>query len=259
LHLVVELPTPNFNRMKIRNPRNRQDLNIKRSNRVLEVGGGHRPHPRANVVVDKYTDSNFHRSGDLRVLKNQTFLEADGENLPFKDKEFDYVICSHVLEHVENPHQFLAEQFRVARAGYMETPSLLGEILYARESHKWIIQEINDITYLVDKKKINFFYGYDLMELVQGYLPAHSIGFKILERTHPNMFTNRVEWKDDFKYVVNPEDPEILKYFTEGWKEEWADTFFTPRTKWEELKESSRAFYEISRSVLRSKKNKSGQ
>lgn len=219
----------------------------------MEVGGGHRPHPRANVVVDKFTDSNFHRSGDLKVLKNQTFLEADGENLPFKDKEFDYVICSHVLEHVENPEKFLAEQFRVAKRGYIETPSLIGEVLYARESHKWIIQEFKDITYLVDKKKINFFYGYDLVALIQGYLPTNSIGFKIMERTHPNLFTNRVEWEGDFKYDVNTEDPEILKYFTAGWDESWAPAFFPPRTKMQELKESARAFYEITRSVLRHK------
>lgn len=242
--------------MKIRNPRGRQDLHIKSSDRVLEVGGGHNPHPRSNIVVDKFSESNYHRSGDLKVLKNQSFMEADGENLPFKEKEFDYVICSHVLEHVENPEKFLAEQFRVAKRGYMETPSLLGEVLYARESHKWIIQEINDVTYLVDKKKINFFYGYDIMELMQIYLPTHSIGFKILERTHPNIFTNRLEWESEFKYVVNPDDPEILKYFTEAWKKEWADIFFQPRTQWQELKESGRAFYDISRSVLRGKINK---
>jgi SAM-dependent methyltransferase len=239
--------------MKLRNPRNRQDLHIKKNDRVLEVGGGHRPHPRANVVVDKFTQSNFHRSGDLKVLKNQTFLEADGENLPFADKEFDYVICSHVLEHVDNPEKFLSEQFRVAKRGYMETPSLLGEVLYARESHKWIIQEFDDITYLVDKKKINFYYGYDMVELLQGYLPANSIGYKILERTHPNMFTNRVEWEHDFQYEVNSEDPELLKYFKGPWKNEWANEFFPPKTKFQELKDSGRAFYEIFRSVLRSK------
>jgi len=239
--------------MKVRNPRNRLDLQIKKSDRVLEVGGGHRPHPRANVVVDKYTNSNFHRSGDLKVLKNQTFLEADGENLPFKDKEFDYVICSHVLEHVENPEKFLAEQFRVAKRGYMETPSLLGEALYARESHKWIIQEFNDVIYLVDKKKINFQYGYDMAELLQGYLPTNSIGYKILERTHPNMFTNRIEWVGDFKYEVSPEDPEILKYFNGPWNKDWANKFFPSKTKLQELKDSGRAFYEIFISVLRSR------
>ncbi|MEP6749405.1 MAG: methyltransferase domain-containing protein [Bacteroidota bacterium] len=239
--------------MKIRNPRNRESLNIKSSDRVLEVGGGHNPHPRSNVVVDKYTDTNYHRSGDIKVLKNQTFLQADGENLPFKDKEFDYVICCQVLEHVENPEKFLAEQFRVAKRGFMETPSLLGEYLFPRESHKWIIHEMNDITYLVDKKKINFVYGYDMGELIQEYLPTHSIAFKILEKTHPNLITNRVEWEGDFKCVVDPTDPAILQYFTGKWKKEWADAFFPQKTKWQEFKDSSKAFYEISRSVIRSK------
>jgi SAM-dependent methyltransferase len=239
--------------MKIRNPKNRESLNIKSSDRVLEVGGGHNPHPRSNVVVDKYTDTNYHRSGDIKVLKNQTFLQADGENLPFKDKEFDYVICCQVLEHVENPEKFLAEQFRVAKRGFMETPSLLGEYFFPRESHKWIIHEMNDITYLVDKKKINFLYGYDMGELIQDYLPKHSIGFKILEKTHPNLITNRVEWEGDFKYVMDPTDPEILKYFTGKWKNEWADAFFPQKTKWQEFKDSSRAFYEMSKSVIRSK------
>ena len=111
--------------MKERNPKSRFNLSIAKTDRVLEVGGGHNPHPRSNIIVDKFTDTNYHRSGDIKVLKHQQFLAADGENLPFKDKEFDYVICCQVLEHVENPVKFLSEQFRVARRGYIETPSLL--------------------------------------------------------------------------------------------------------------------------------------
>lgn len=239
--------------MKVRNPRDREHLNIQSGDRVLEVGGGHNPHPRSNVVVDKFVDTNYHRSGDIKVLKNQTFLQADGENLPFKDKEFDYVICCQVLEHVENPEKFLAEQFRVAKKGFMETPSLLGEYLFPRESHKWIIHELNDVLYLVDKQKINFIYGYDMGELIQDYLPTHSIGFKLLEKTHPNMITNRIEWEGDFKFVVNPTDPEILKYFTGKWKKEWADAFFPPKTKWQEFKDASNAFAGMVKSVIRSR------
>jgi SAM-dependent methyltransferase len=239
--------------MIINIPKNRQRLQIKSSYKVLEVGGGHNPHPRSNVVVDKYTNSNFHRSGNIKVLKNQVFLEADGEALPFKNKEFDYAICCQVLEHVENPEQFLKEQFRVAKMGFVETPSLLGEYLFPRQSHKWIIHQLDNIMYLVDKKKIKFMYGYDMGELIQEYLPKHSIGFKMLERTHPNLITNRLEWKDDFKYVINPEDPQILQYFTGKWKEEWGDVFFPKKTKMQELKDSAVAFYEIIRNVIRSK------
>ena len=81
----------------------------------------------------------------LSSFKNQNFLKADGEDLPFKDNEFDYSICIHVLEHVENPDKFLQEQMRVAKKGYIETPSLIGEHLHPKKSHKWVILNINNI------------------------------------------------------------------------------------------------------------------
>lgn len=44
----------------------------------------------------------------MKIYPHQIFANADGENLPFKDKEFDYVICNQVLEHVENPENLSA-------------------------------------------------------------------------------------------------------------------------------------------------------
>ena len=142
--------------MKIRTPKTYDDLLIKKKYNVLEVGGGNHPDRRANVVVDKYVDDNTHRSGNLVVLKNQKFLQADGEHLPFKDHEFDYVICRHVLEHVEDPIQFVKEQARVAKMGYLETPSLLGEYIAPKESHRWVIQDIDGKLVLYDKEYLNF-------------------------------------------------------------------------------------------------------
>lgn len=239
--------------MKIKNPRNRSDLSIKRSDRVLEIGGGNNPHPRSNVVVDKFPTINDHRSGDLKVLEHQTFIHADGEELPFNDREFDYVICCQVLEHVENPAKFLSEQFRVAKRGYIETPSLFGEHLFPRDSHRWILHEYKDILYLVDKSTINFRVGYDLGELIQLYLPTHSIGFKIMERTHPNLVTIRIEWENEFDFVVEPEDPEILTYFTTKWKLSWGDDFFPLKTIWQELSDASIAFLEIARKAFKNR------
>ena len=80
--------------MILRNPKSRFKLNIKRKDRVLEIGGGHNPHPKAHVVVDKFVDENTHRGGDLKLLPGQTFIQANGENLPFKDNEFDFVILA---------------------------------------------------------------------------------------------------------------------------------------------------------------------
>ena len=243
--------------MKIRTPKNRYDLKIKTGEKVLEVGGGNDPHYRSQVIVDKYSDDNSHRSGDLKLLKKQTFLEADGENLPFKDNEFDYVICCHVLEHVENPIRFLSEQFRVAKRGYLETPSLLGEYLFPRDSHKWILHEHKDVLHLVDKKKLGFRVGYDIGELIQDYLPKHSIGFKMVERTHPNLVSIRIEWENDFNFTVEPTDPEVLKYFSGKWHDEWADDFFPPKTMLQEFRDATNAFFDIAKQVFKSKVLKS--
>ena len=98
--------------MKVRTPYDRNDLNIKKSDKVLEVGPGHNPSFRSNVIAEKFVDTNYHRCGDVKIFPHQSFVNADGENLPFKDKEFDYVICNQVLEHAENPELFVKEQSR---------------------------------------------------------------------------------------------------------------------------------------------------
>ena len=78
--------------MITRNPYDRDDIKINRKNKVLEIGPGHNPTFRANVVVERFIDSNYHRCGDVKVYPHQTFINANGETLPFKNKEFDYVI-----------------------------------------------------------------------------------------------------------------------------------------------------------------------
>ena len=45
---------------------------------------------------------------------NYTKIEV-GKKLPFKDKEFDYVILSHVLEHVPNDYKALKELYRILK------------------------------------------------------------------------------------------------------------------------------------------------
>ncbi|MDB5007614.1 MAG: hypothetical protein JWP45_2007 [Mucilaginibacter sp.] len=239
--------------MKIRTPKTLDDLLIKKKYNILEVGGGNHPDKRAHVVVDKYVEDNTHRSGDLKVLKNQQFLQADGEHLPFKDKEFDYVICRHVLEHVDDPIQFVKEQARVAKMGYMETPSLLGEYLAPKQSHRWLIQDIDNKLVLYDKEVINFKPWMDFGEVFLYYLPKISIGFKILERTHANILTVNYEWQDEIEILVNPEDPYYLNYFIKPWDEDMCDKFITRRSYGKEIMATMAAAFDIMRTVAKSK------
>ena len=46
---------------------------------------------------------------------------------PFADGQFDFAVCSHTLEDLRDPVYVCAELNRVARAGYIETPSRLEE------------------------------------------------------------------------------------------------------------------------------------
>lgn len=239
--------------MKVSNPISRSKLNIPANARVLDVGSGHNPHPRANVVVDKYTDNNYHRAGDIKVLRKQEFINADGENLPFKDNEFDYVICNHVLEHVDNPEKFLAELSRVGKRGYIETPSLLGEHLIPKPSHKWLLLDINDKLIIVGKDRVNFNTSHDFGLLFLDYFQQHSLGYKILQRTHHQLFTVNYEWKDQIDYILEPNDDEYLKYFKQPWGKDHYDKIMPKRSLSQELISSTKATFDIFRSVFKSK------
>ncbi len=243
--------------MKIRTPKTMDDLLIKKRYNVLEVGGGNHPDKRAHVVVDKYVEDNTHRSGDLKVLKNQKFLQADGEHLPFKDQEFDYVICRHVLEHVDNPIQFVKEQARVAKRGYLETPSLLGEYIAPKESHRWLIQDIDNKLVLYDKEVLGFKPWMDFGEVFLYYLPKTSIGFKILERTHASIITVNYEWEDEIEILVNPQDEYYLNHFIKPWDESICDKLLIKRSYGREIIATMGAMFDIMRSVAKSKLIKS--
>ena len=87
---------------------------------VLDIGCGFTAHERANCVADVQDLTNFYKD-------KKKFILIKNEKLPFKDKEFDFVIASHVIEHVEDFPQFIKELERISSKGYIELPSRLGD------------------------------------------------------------------------------------------------------------------------------------
>ena len=105
---------------------------------MLEAGPGATPHPGSQVLLEKrFPDYEaFRQRGGLRsTVLDKPIVYYDGGAFPFRDGEFDYVICSHVLEHVDNPQEFLQELVRVASRGYLEFPTVLYEYLYNFDEH----------------------------------------------------------------------------------------------------------------------------
>jgi hypothetical protein len=52
-------------------------------------------------------------------------LDLDVERFPFEDNHFDFVYCNRVLQDLSNPEHAFGELTRVARNGYIESPSPL--------------------------------------------------------------------------------------------------------------------------------------
>ena len=61
--------------MITRNPYDRDDIKINRKNKVLEIGPGHNPTFRDNVVVERFIDSN------CQSLSSSNFYQCKWRNI----------------------------------------------------------------------------------------------------------------------------------------------------------------------------------
>lgn len=134
---------------------------IKPGDKVLEIGPGSTPHPRANAFLEyRFRDEAeaIEQRGDLEGapdFQGRPVTYYSGERFPFEDSQFDYVIASHVLEHVQDPKMFMSEVYRVGGGrGYLEFPLPPYDYLYDFNVHLqlvWFDERKQTIQYL--KKK----------------------------------------------------------------------------------------------------------
>src|SRR5579862_8907000 len=132
--------------------------------KVVDVGGGAAPFPRANYVIDAMpfekagtgSDGNIHQKLGIEPRYSeerwiQTDL-CDRRPWPIADRSFDFAICSHLLEDIRDPIWVCSELCRIAKAGYIEVPSRVVEQSKGVENprhagyyhHRWLVTRQQD-------------------------------------------------------------------------------------------------------------------
>lgn len=114
-----------------------EGLDIHASDFVVEVGGGHQPFPRSNLILDKFPFDNLHRVQGL--AHSAPVLIADAVCMPIPDSGCDVLFASHIIEHLEEPDRFLQEAKRCSDRVYIEFPSRARELMFAWSFHEWLV------------------------------------------------------------------------------------------------------------------------
>ncbi|MFP4486351.1 MAG: class I SAM-dependent methyltransferase [Campylobacterales bacterium] len=140
----------------------KDNLNIKKNDYVLEVGPGGKPHPRANILLEKrFASEDIAKAQRGYANEPQTdkkIVYYNGDLFPFQDNEFDYVICSHVLEHIDacDIEKFVNELQRVAKGGYLEFPLIYYDYIFDFPEHVTALfyNKSSGIIYLAEKNSV---------------------------------------------------------------------------------------------------------
>ena len=154
--------------------------------KVVDIGCGYSANKNASVIADIQDLSNFY--------KGKNFIKISEKKLPFKDKEFDFVIASHVIEHVEDFEFFVKELERISTKGYIELPTRLADnlVFENKNDHIWWFS-YNDVTNQVIASKRN--------QLMDPFITV-SMG-KLFEKVFRESFTLELAWEDKIDYKID--------------------------------------------------------
>tara|TARA_Y100000992_G_C21210701_1_gene465289 strand:- start:387 stop:998 length:612 start_codon:yes stop_codon:yes gene_type:complete len=161
--------------------------------KVLDIGCGYTAHKYANVICDIQDLSNFY--------SDKQFVQLHDKKLPFKDNEFDFIIASHVIEHVEDVDFFIQELQRISTKGYIELPTILEDnlVFENKKDHIWHMEFDDDQNKLIISKKTQFlepvltvssaknFSRYFRQSLVLELFWENSIEFEIIKKDNSNL------------------------------------------------------------------------
>ena len=154
--------------------------------KILDIGCGYRAHKRASVIADIKDFSNFY--------ENKNFIQITEKKLPFKDKEFDFVIASHVIEHVDDFEFFIKELERISSKGYIELPSRLGDnlVFENKNDHIWWFYFDDTANKLIVSKK---------NQLIDPFITVATA--KLFEEIFRESLVIELAWEEKIDYKID--------------------------------------------------------
>lgn len=176
--------------------------NIKPGDKVLEIGPGSLPFSRSDVYLDKVftgAEASAQRGYAKEISYNKPLYTYDGTAFPFKDNEFDYVICSHVLEHVPENElpSFFTEIQRVAKKGYVEFPTIFYELINYQDVHLWLMNYKNGTVYFLDK---NIFSSGPVHKIYREMFYSRGGDLQKLFTQYKELFFSAFEWEGNLTW-----------------------------------------------------------
>ena len=153
---------------------------------ILDIGCGYRAHKSASVIADIQDLSNLY--------ENKNFIQITEKKLPFKDKEFDFVIASHVIEHVDDFEFFIRELERISSKGYIELPSRLGDnlVFENKNDHIWWFYFNDTANKLIVSKK---------NQLIDPFITVSTA--KLFEEIFRESLVIELAWEDKIDYKID--------------------------------------------------------
>ena len=153
---------------------------------ILDIGCGYNANKFAKVICDVQDLSNHYQG--------KKFIRLIEKKLPFEDKEFDFVIASHVMEHVEDVDFFIKELERVSIKGYIELPTMLEDnlVFENKKDHLWHMDFDDVENKLLISKKVQYF---------EPVLTVSTI--KKLNEVFRTSLVLELIWENSISYIVN--------------------------------------------------------
>ena len=185
----------NFLNIKLR--KFKRMISLPRKWLVLDVGSGNGPFPRADVLCDKYIED-IQRVDKLVI--DRPFVIGDIMALPFLDNSFDFIFCSHVLEHVDNPEIAIRELTRVGERGYIEVPTEFQEKMQSTISHKWFVRKEEDSLIFWEKDREVF--DECIQREIRNLIDKKDKTYLTLFYKYHNLFNIKYYWEKEVKFKV---------------------------------------------------------